>query len=84
MGRSDLDAVAARRAEIARALEGLEVKRTVLAAEDEELDVTERVLKRIDRLTHAETTFPANYVVDEPIHRRAIGVIRALVGGRLP
>jgi hypothetical protein len=83
MGRSDLGAVAARRAEIVRNLEKLQSRRTALAAEADELAVTERVLKRIERLLQAETnTFPTNYVADEPIHLRAMGVIRNLMSGR--
>jgi hypothetical protein len=83
MGRSDLDAVAARRAEIVRDLIGLEVRQAALAAEDEELALTERVLKRIERLLQAEShTFPANYVAEEPIHLRAMGVIQRLISSR--
>lgn len=82
MSTSDLDAVALRRAEIARALEDLALKRANLAAEDDELGVTERVLVRIDRLLHAETTFPTNYVADEPMHVRAAGMFRTLMNRR--
>jgi hypothetical protein len=81
MSKTDLDAVAIRRREIARFVSGYEAARAQLQAEIEELDVTKRVLTRIESLLHAET-FPPNYVTSEPIHRRAMGVLKSLIPGR--
>ena len=50
MGRSDLDAVAARRAAITCEFTQIEAKRTDLLAEDRELEVTERVLRRLGEI----------------------------------
>src|SRR5512147_3156265 len=47
MGKSDLDAVLARRSEIAREVAALEAMRAEMEAEDQELLVAERVLRRL-------------------------------------
>jgi hypothetical protein len=81
MSKSDLDAVAIRRSDIARFLSGYETTRGQLEAEIEDLDVTQRVLTRLEHLLRAET-FPPSYVTTEPIHRRAMGVLKSFIPGR--
>jgi len=82
MSDTDLEAVAVRRKELARALSGYEATRTALEAELEELVLTERVLVRLDGLLHAESTFPPKYVHAEPIHTRAMGLLKSWIPGR--
>ncbi|MEZ5994652.1 MAG: hypothetical protein R3C25_02770 [Hyphomonadaceae bacterium] len=52
MGKADLDAVTARRAEVANELAAIEKMRAEMEAEDHDLLVAERVLKRLSG--HAE------------------------------
>lgn len=84
MGASDLEAVTARRAAIARELAGLDLAKANLEAELNELSVTERVLDRLQGFLADDEppSFPANYVEDEPMHRRAVGMIRSLLPRR--
>lgn len=62
MGKSDLDAVVARRSEIAREVAALEAMRAEMETEDQELLVAERVLRRLS---------------DAPISRRAEAPVMA-------
>jgi hypothetical protein len=82
MSDTDLEAVAVRRKELARALSGYEATRTALEDELQELALTERVLVRLDSLLRADTTFPPNYITAEPLHLRAMGVLKSLIPGR--
>lgn len=61
MSGSDVEAVAARRANLESELAKLDQKRVELLAEDEDLVVTERVLRRLGELHYGE---PAEY--EEP------------------
>ena len=55
MSKPDLDAVTARRAAVANELAALEKMRADMEAEDQDLIVAERVLKRLaGRTDHAE------------------------------
>jgi len=54
MSRSDLDAVTARRAVLVGELAKLDQTRTDLLQEDQELEVTERVLSRLGDLHYGE------------------------------
>lgn len=47
MGKADIDAVLERRSEIAREVAALEAMRAEMEAEDQELRVAERVLRRL-------------------------------------
>jgi hypothetical protein len=53
MGKADLDAVMERRSEIAREVAALEAMRVDMEAEDQELSVAERVLRRLTEATAA-------------------------------
>lgn len=79
MSDTDLQAVAVRRQELARALSGYEAKRAAMEAELAELELTERVLVRLDGLLQPEKTFPAEYVTTEPLHVRAVGMLKSLI-----
>jgi hypothetical protein len=82
MSDTDLDAVAVRRTEIARALSSYDATRTGLEDELQELALTERVLMRLDRLQRAVQTYPTTYVMPEPLHVRAIGMLKSFIPGR--
>jgi hypothetical protein len=84
MSDTDLDAVAVRRQEIAHALSNYDATRTALEEELQELALTERVLLRLDRLLHAEVraTYPPSYVTVEPLHVRAMGMLKSFIPGR--
>jgi hypothetical protein len=82
MSKTDLDAVAIRRREIARFVSGYDATRAQLQAEMEELEVTERVLTRLERLMARAEAFPPNYIADEPIHRRAMSVLKGFIPRR--
>jgi hypothetical protein len=84
MSDTDLDAVAVRRKEIAHALSDYEATRDALEDELQELALTERVLVRLDGLLRAEvnTTYPASYVTAEPLHVRAMGMLKSFIPGR--
>jgi hypothetical protein len=58
MAKPDLDAVLARRAVIASELAALDKLRTEMEAEGQELDVAERVLKRLATSPPAEAPAP--------------------------
>ena len=82
MSGSDVQAVAARRANLAGELAKLDQKRTELLAEDEDLEVTERVLHRLGELHYGE---PAEYEEPQPppAGRPLQGLLeRGLAGGR--
>jgi hypothetical protein len=84
-GASDVEAVTARRAAIARELAGVDVARARLQTELEDLSVTERVLKRLDLLLPEDddvASFPTEFVNEEPVHMRAVGMIKSLLAGR--
>lgn len=85
MSDTDLNAVVLRRKKIADALSGFETARTALEGELEELALTERVLARLDRMRYPEV--PASYDVkdaapDDPIHVRAMSMLKSFIPGR--
>jgi hypothetical protein len=87
MSDTDLDAVARRRSEIAQALSDYEATRTTLEEELQDLALTERVLLRLDRLLHAEVraayAAPSYVTVTaEPLHVRAMGMLKSFIPGR--
>jgi hypothetical protein len=87
MSTTDLDAVAIRRTEIAHALSGYEANRAKLEAELDELALTERVLVRLSDLmparpAPAEPSYAPQYVTAEPLHTRAIGMLKSWIPGR--
>jgi hypothetical protein len=87
MSPTDLDAVAIRRSEIAHVLSNYEANRAKLEAELDELALTERVLVRLEHLmpprsTPAAPSYEAQYVTAEPLHTRAIGMLKSWIPGR--
>jgi hypothetical protein len=60
MSKPDLDTVAARRMQIARELAGLEKLRADMEAEDSDLVVAERALKRLSTRDEADATMTAS------------------------
>jgi hypothetical protein len=60
MSKPDLETVSARRAEVANELSALDRMRAEMEAEDEELQVAERVLKRLQGLAADEAATPSN------------------------
>jgi hypothetical protein len=83
MSTSDLKAVTARRAEIARDLGGYEAASAALETELEELAVTERVLHRLEQLMPEEPLdYPADYANAEPIAQRAVSAVKTLLARR--
>lgn len=85
MGRSDLEAVAARRAAVVRELTEMELKRAELLAEDQDLEVTERVLKRLADLFYADSQ-PVTRSLEgggETTRNGAPGIIQGLLVGSL-
>lgn len=85
MALTDMSAVAARRTEIVRKLGEIDAVRAILEAEDGELAVTERVLKRLDELLQVDTSrsYAPSYVVAEPMHQRAFGAIKSMIASRI-
>jgi hypothetical protein len=85
MALTDKSAVAARRAEIVRKMGELDSVRAILEAEDGELAVTERVLKRLDDLLHVDpsVSYAPRYAVAEPMHQRAFGAIKSMIASRI-
>lgn len=65
MSRSDVEAVAARRASLISELAKLERTRLQLLEEDEDLEVAERVLRRLGALRYGE---PAAIAPPSPAH----------------
>ncbi len=87
MSTTDLDAVAVRRSEIAHVLSNYETNRAKLEAELNELALTERVLTRLERLMPARAAptapiYEPQYVTAEPLHTRAIGMLKSFIPGR--
>lgn len=85
MSSTDLDAVAVRRSEIAHALSAYQANRAKLEAELDELALTERVLRRLEHLTPPQPSAPSyapRYVTAEPLHTRAIGMLKSWIPGR--
>jgi hypothetical protein len=86
MSASDIQAVAARRATIRQKLVGLDVAQAEFEAELDELAVAERAMQRLARLMpdyeEGAPSFPTEYVDAEPVHRRAVGVLKSLLAGR--
>ena len=84
MSSTDLDAVAVRRSEIAHALSDNEANRVRLEAELEELALTERVLARLEHLMPSPTApnCAPRYITAEPLHTRALGVLKSWIPGR--
>lgn len=83
MSTSDLKAVATRRAEIASYFDGYDAKVAALNTELEELDITERVLHRLERLMPEEPLeYPADYAGAEPIAQRAVSAVKTLLTRR--
>lgn len=84
MSSTDLDAVAIRRSEIAHALSTYEANRAKLETELDELKLTERVLVRLEHLTPVSDapSYAPRYVTAEPLHTRAIGMLKSWIPGR--
>ena len=89
MSGSDVEAVAARRARLVSELMKLDEKRMALLAEDEDLEVTERVLRRLGDLHYGEPA-PSEYApAENPLHslmergiasgRKALQMVRSAV-----
>lgn len=83
MSSTDLDAVAVRRNEIAHVLSDYATNRAKLEAELDELALTERVLVRLGDImpAHSATSYPPRYVTAEPLHVRAMGMLRSWIPG---
>jgi hypothetical protein len=87
MSTTDLDAVAIRRSEIAHVLSNYKANRAKLEAELDELALTERVLVRLGDLMQERPapdapSYAARYVTAEPLHTRAIGMLKSWIPGR--
>ncbi len=78
MGASDLEAVRARRAAIARELASVELAKVNLMTELEDLAVTERVLNRLQRLL-PDDDFRSAAAGEAPAPQSAVGVIKSLL-----
>jgi hypothetical protein len=81
MGRSDLDAVAARRAALVGERAKLDQTRADLIEEDQELEMTERVLRRLGELHYREPALVADTSTDAPSALHNL-LERGLSGGR--
>lgn len=67
MSKPDLDTVLARRTQIKGELDALEQMRVDMEAEDQDLLVAERVLKRLASLPIADTSAPSSSQETPPI-----------------
>jgi hypothetical protein len=84
MDTADLRTITARRKVLAKQMAELEGKRAGLEAEVEELAITERVLERLDLSPRENDPHHSpHYAAQEPVHQRALGMVRAMLPPRL-
>src|SRR5690348_15253254 len=92
MSGSDVEAVVARRANLTSELAKLAQRRVELLAEDEDLEVTERVLRRLGELHYGEPAVAEYAPPQDPLYglmergiargRAALGMVRSAIEKR--